>query len=321
VAESIDQERLVGRARAKIDVCVASYKRPELLARLLRALVSQETEDAFVLHIAVADNDSEGSARAVVDRFAGEGCDVCYALEPEQNVSLARNKSLSLAIGDFIATIDDDLYPDPRWLLTLYRAITEYGADVVHGPVVPEFQPDAPAYIRECPIFNRPNPPTGSTEGYFFTTANALFRRSLVAGSRLAFDPRFGRTGGEDSDFFNRLRDGGARMVWCREAVVNGPVPAERANLGWILKRRFRYGYMHPLTGARATTRAEVRAAGREMVKLGLGVPWDLAAGLLDRRRRDRGMKGLVALLMHLAFGLGIAARYANVSYEEYRAR
>lgn len=305
----------------KIDVCVATYKRPEGLARLLRSLVSQETENEFRLAIAVADNDALGSGEEVVRRFAADGHDIAYAVEPEQSVSRARNKSLSLADGDYVATTDDDLHVDRRWLLHLYRAATAYRADVVHGPVLPEFEPGTPRYIRECPIFNRPNPTTGSSGGYFFTTANSLFRRALVDGVAEPFDLRFGRSGGEDSAFFAALRNGGARMIWCREAHVFGPVPPARANLRWILKRRFRYGYMHPVNGLARIDGAAARSTGVEIGRLGFAACRSLAAGVFDRGSRDEGMKSLLAILLHVAFAAGIVARYGGVRYEEYRPR
>ncbi|HZR81607.1 MAG TPA: glycosyltransferase [Candidatus Binatia bacterium] len=307
---------------AEIDVCVASYKRPELLENLLRALLAQETDGRFGFRIAVADNDRQGSAEPVVRKLASaaRGTEIAYAVEPEQSVSLARNKSLSLARGDFVATTDDDLRPDRRWLAELHRALVAHEADVVHGPVAPEFRPGTPGWIRECPVFNRPSPPTGSTDGYFPTTANSLFRRALVADLAQPFDPRFGRTGGEDSAFFNRLRARGARMIWSREAIVHGPVPAARANLRWILTRRFRYGNMHPINGS-GVKREDLRAALGLVVRQGIAAPCWFAAGLVDRRYRDRGMKSVTAILLHVAFALGIAAHYARFQYEEYRPR
>ncbi|HEY8514830.1 MAG TPA: glycosyltransferase [Candidatus Binatia bacterium] len=304
-----------------IDVCVASYKRPQQLETLLHSLVTQETDGEIRFRIVVADNDAARTAEPVVRAFAASGIELRYDVEPRQSISLARNKALSLASAGLIATTDDDLYVEPRWLLTLYRAMTAYDADVVHGPVIPEFPPRTPAWICDCPIFNRPNPPTGSTDGYVYSTANALFRRSLIADRATPFDPRFGRTGGEDSAFFNGLRDRGARMVWCREAQVIGPVSPARANLRWLLQRRFRYGNLHPLNGVRPTRPSDVAAVGTEAVKHTLAAPLYLAAGLVARRHRDRGMKALLALLLHAAFVLGVVSHYVGYVYEEYRPR
>ena len=87
------------------------------------------------------------------------------------------------------------------------------------------------------------------------------------------FDPRFGRTGGEDSAFFNGLAARGARMIWCREAIVYGPVSDERANLGWILRRRFRHGNLHPINGVRAIDRGDVLATSARGVRQSLAAP------------------------------------------------
>jgi succinoglycan biosynthesis protein ExoM len=307
--------------KPRIDVCVATYKRPALLERLLRSLVQQETAEEFSVAIVVADNDAGRSGEAMVRSFAAAGHDVIYGVEPEQSVSLARNKSVSLATGDYIATTDDDLYVDRLWLRNLYRALTAYDADVVHGPVIPEFEPGTRSFIRECPVFNRPNPATGSTGNYFFTTANSLFRRELIDGLTTPFDPRFGRSGGEDSAFFNSLRQRGARMTWCREAVVFGPVPPARARLRWVLKRRFRYGYMHPINGAHAVDRVVLGSTAKEMATLSLAASRSIAGSIFDRSRRDEGMKSVVAMLLHVAFLLGILAHYGGLRYEEYRPK
>jgi succinoglycan biosynthesis protein ExoM len=304
-----------------IDVCVASYKRPELLAKLLQALLAQETGGELRFRIIVADNDAEGSAEPVVRSFRGRGVELLYGVEPEQSVSLARNKSLSLATAELIATTDDDLLPDRRWLVTLHRALRAYGADVVHGPVLAEFLPGTPAHIRECPVFNRPDPPTGSTSDYVFTTASSLFRRALVAHLEAPFDPRFGRTSGEDSAFFNALEKREARMIWCHEARVIGPVPAARANLRWLIKRRFRYGNTQPTNGAKPIAVGEVRAAGGDVVKLLFAAPCLLLAGLVVRRHHDEGMKGLQRIRLYVAFLLGVVAHHASFRYEEYRPR
>jgi hypothetical protein len=90
--------------RPAIDVCVATYKRPQLLARLLESLINQETAGEFTYRIIVADNDADGSAAPIVERFRARGPEILYAIEPEQSVSLARNKSISLATAPAIAT-------------------------------------------------------------------------------------------------------------------------------------------------------------------------------------------------------------------------
>ena len=94
-----------------LSVCICTYKRPQLLKRLLETLEKQET-DGFTFSVVVADNDEGRSAEPVVLEFSAQSAiPVTYCMESEQNISLARNRAIANASGDFIAFIDDDEFP------------------------------------------------------------------------------------------------------------------------------------------------------------------------------------------------------------------
>jgi succinoglycan biosynthesis protein ExoM len=309
--------------KPEINVCVASYKRPELLKKLLLSLRAQETEGEFSFTIIVADNDAERSAEAVVRELNATSQKIAYDVEPEQNISLARNKSVLLATGDYIATIDDDIYADPQWLLNLYRALTSYNADVVHGPVIPEFHPKTPKYITQSDIFVRPNPPSGSSENYVFTAANSLFRRKLIDGTLAPFDPRFGRTGGEDTAFFENLRKQGYKLVWCREARVFTVLSPRKTNWRWILQREFRIGNGFYRVFERGPVDPQLpRAANilnlvKRAAKTCGPVPLYMLGGLFDVRYAVKAIERLRGI----AFYTGLIAYFLGFQYEEFRGR
>lgn len=74
-------------------------------------------------------------------------------------------------------------------------------------------------------------------------TSNVLLSRAcLLRLESPWFDPAFGLTGGEDKEFFTRLRRLGARFAWADEAIAYAHVPATRSSLGWALKRAYRVG-------------------------------------------------------------------------------
>ena len=128
-------------AKHHICVCICTFKRPRLLAGLLRALDTQETEGAFDYDIVVVDNDEAGSARLVVEFEATRTKKaIRYYVEPEQNIALARNKAVENARGDLVAFIDDDELPDSRWLLNMYRALMLFETAGVLGPVLPRYE-------------------------------------------------------------------------------------------------------------------------------------------------------------------------------------
>src|SRR5215831_20404674 len=87
-----------------ISVCICTYKRPELLRRLLLKLEKLETNDLFNYSIVITDNDNTESARETVGSFASRSkIPVEYHVEPEQNIALARNLAVKHATGDFVA--------------------------------------------------------------------------------------------------------------------------------------------------------------------------------------------------------------------------
>lgn len=311
-----------------IDICIASYKRPDLLKELLLSLITQETGEEFSFAIIVADNDAQRSAETTVREFKTNGQRIIYDVEPEQNVSLARNRALSHATGDYIATIDDDEYADSQWLLNLYKTMISCKADVVHGPVFPIFHEKTPDYIMKTGAFTRPNPPTGSTEKYVYRTGNSLFRRRLIEHTATPFDPSFGRTGGEDTHFFESLRKQGYKMVWCREAQVFDSVSLERANLVWVLKRNFRIGnswyrmYGKGPFSTNISRRREILYICGNLVILGCAVPFYILGGIFNlQRRRDYYILKAVNNLERIAFHMGIIAYFLGFRYEEYRKR
>jgi succinoglycan biosynthesis protein ExoM len=222
-----------------IDVCIATFKRPLALRDLLESLNSQDLS-GFSMRIVVVDNDVHQSAHTVVDDFRSvSGLEIIYDVEPRQNISLARNRALSHLQGDYAAFVDDDETVCSSWLRSLLNALVQYKADVVFGPVISVLPVDAPFWAPAQ--FKRAMLGSGS-EMKTGATSNVLIKRSVLAPVGQRFDPSFGLTGGEDTDFFYRMYLSGRRLVWCEDARVFEPVASERLTLRWLRRRGFRGG-------------------------------------------------------------------------------
>ena len=52
-----------------ITVCICTYKRPEMLKRLLTEVSRQETDGRFTVSAVVADNDPAHSGEVIVDEI------------------------------------------------------------------------------------------------------------------------------------------------------------------------------------------------------------------------------------------------------------
>jgi glycosyltransferase involved in cell wall biosynthesis len=237
-----------------IDVCICTYKRPAMLKRLLQELGRQDTGGLFTYSIRVADNDRQQSAEAVVTEFAAaSSIPITYCVQPQQNIALARNKAVENATGDFIAFIDDDEFPNPDWLLNLFKTCGTYGVDGVIGPVKRHFDAVPPQWVIKGNFYERPTYQTGLvldwTQG---RTNNVLLKGNMVGNGQPPFRPEF-RTG-EDQDFFRRMIEQGRVFIWCNEAVVYEVVPPIRWKRTFMLKRALLQGtssVLHPDFGAR----------------------------------------------------------------------
>lgn len=220
-----------------ISVCICTYKRPHLLLLLLEELAKQESAGLFTYSAVVVDNDREQSAAAAVQEFTSRSeMPVTYCVEREQGISLARNKAIANATGNFIAFIDDDEFPTSNWLLTLFQTLHQHGVDGVLGPVNPHFAASAPRWVRQGGFYDRPSYPTGMViDGSKGRTGNVLLTRKLFDLSEAAFRAEF-RTG-EDQDFFGRMIASGHTFIWCHEAVAFETIPPIRWKRTFMIRR------------------------------------------------------------------------------------
>jgi succinoglycan biosynthesis protein ExoM len=211
-----------------IGVCVCTYMRPLPLKRLLTDLARQETCGLFTFSIVVADNDEERSAESTVEEFAvTSAVPVKYCAEPTRGIARARNKVVASAEGEFIAFIDDDEFPAPEWLVTLFKTITEYKVDGVLGPVKRHFDEAPPAWLEKSSLYERKVNPTGMrVDCRESRTGNVLFDRKIIAGDAAPFRTEF--KAGSDEDFFRRQTEAGRIFVWSADAMVFETVPPAR---------------------------------------------------------------------------------------------
>lgn len=262
--------------RFRVTVCVCTFRRPHLLQQTLEGLRDLVTGGLFTYSIAVADNDAAGSARDTVAAFAHEcTIEVRYAVAPEQNISLARNRALEMADGDLVAWIDDDEIPPPDWLLLLVTALQRYHCDGILAPVQPRFERTPPSWILKGRFFEKPRHPTGLMLRWTQTsTANVLMKRSLVSGLEQPFRPQFG-SGCEDLDLFRRLMTAGYTFVWNDDAVVTEIVPQSRWTRRYLLRRAL-------LRGRNGAGFADLREIAKSVIAVplySLLLPFLLLAG------------------------------------------
>lgn len=240
--------------RPHVCICVCTYKRPHFLSRLLGALVKQETEGLFSYSIVVADNDVCCSAQLTVENVRlTTTVPIQYCVEPQQGISLVRNRAVKASHGDFVALIDDDEFCAERWLVTLFKTCEASKVDGVLGPVVRHFDEAPPSWLEKGNFYKRRIYPTGTTVCWQEArTGNVLLRRQVLEQEAVPFRPEF--RGGEDQDFFRRMIQKGHVFIWSDSAIAYEVVPPSRWRRDYMMRKALLRGAMtvvSPAFGAR----------------------------------------------------------------------
>lgn len=255
---------------AEIVVAIPTFKRPKALARLLAALEKLDTLDKLI--VVVADNDAAGLdgynlCRSLCDHYR-------WPLDPiiaeDRGIAQVRNvlvsRALSYPSAQFVAMIDDDEWPSPEWLRELVRVQTETGADVVEGSILFEGASGHAASFDGVSDMRRPTGPVPMLEG----AGNILMTRACLENLAAPwFDPDFAFTGGEDRDFFARMKASGGRFAWADEGLAYTEVPVRRQSLLWLFRRAYGIGNSemhiflkyHPTLAAQTLEYAKVATA------------------------------------------------------------
>jgi len=231
-------------AGRSIDICICTFRRPEL-ADTLRSVAALAEPEGCAVGVVIADNDDQPTAETLVGELAAElGLRVTYRHAPARNISLARNACLDASTADFAAFLDDDETATPDWLVELVKAADATGATAVLGPVRAHYRQDAPAWMRKgdfhstLPVWVRGEIRTGYTCNVLLRMADASLRDRRFSLAR-------GQTGGEDTEFFDHMVKAGGRIAFAPRALVEEVVPRSRAAFDWLRRRRFRFGQTH----------------------------------------------------------------------------
>lgn len=280
-----------------IDICICTYRRPQVV-ETLASLARLKTKSDWKLRVIVADNDDNPSAKDIVEQAARDiKLDLTYTHAPARNISVARNACLDAATAPYFAFLDDDEQATENWLIELMTEIERSNADVILGPVRARYDAKvAPDWMQKGD-FHATRPVFVNGEIITGYSCNVLFNADSPALKGLRFRPDLGKTGGEDTFFFAQIHQNGGKIAFAPEAWVEEDVPPARAKLGWLIKRRFRFGQTHGLllleqnAGLPARLKNSALAAAKSSYSL-LGTIFNLA-------QKDRAAFWLLRSAMH----------------------
>lgn len=293
----------------RVALMVPTYRRAARLHALMKSILLQDYCGPF--RIVIVDNDPEGSARVVADAYR-DRLAVEYEMEPALGLARVRNRALgALAESDVYAIfVDDDEVVSKSWLTMLVQTAETCNADVVTGPVISVFPETAPGWIVRGEFYVRARYATGSPMANS-AAGNVLVRTSFLrdVGWPL-FDTSFDHTGGEDSDFFSRLSDLGARIVWCDEAEAYEAVDESRLTIREVVRRGVRGGTTFGRLSMRKRGRFKTAGYGLLMLIVSTG-------RVMVAAPRSRGLRA--SEVVPALSGLGIVMATLGFDVEVYR--
>ena len=285
---------------SRLTIAIPTFRRPDDLKRAIGGVLKQVAEQAARepsggtvsdAEVLVIDNDAQCSGRkaalaaaadagvavrASADEPTAGDMNVRYVVEERPGVAAVRNRALDETTErDLLIFIDDDEEPEPGWLAALVGLWASTGCQAVAGPVIPVYEVEPEAWVRQGEFFVRRTWPTGTVRPVAASNC-LLLDLGFVRRAGLRFDEAFGATGGEDTLFTRRLSAAGGVIRWCDEARVRDHVPASRLTRPWILRRQRSHAATSvrvelALAGGGAQPAIRAKAAAGGLVRIVVG--------------------------------------------------
>lgn len=233
-----------------VSIVVVTFNRADSLRNGLLSLTKITHPANCPLEIVIVDNDSTDNTKEVVIQFQrslpkDKRVIISYCFEKQPGIPYARNKGVEESQGQWIVFFDDDQLATPDWLQELLNTADNSGALCVGGPrhlnLPHEVNCPIPTYCRKLlgeHLGNGEN--TKYNQKFLPFTGNILIHRSLL-NKYGSFNVDF-LEGGEDTEFFMRLRRAKVKMVFAPKAIVDHIIPKERVAKSYFAKVAMRHG-------------------------------------------------------------------------------
>jgi len=204
------------------------------------------------VEILVVNNASRDQSSAIVRSYAAH-----LPLRLIETATPGRAHALNLAIphakGELLVMTDDDVVPDPEWLLRYDEAAGDNPEiDIFAGQIRHHWQAPPPAWLQRLAAEGRSyggtpvDRPAGPISPEQVKGANLAARRAVF--DRLRFDEGLGykaggaMVAGEETDLVRRATQEGHRVRYIPDAVVKHIVRPHQVKARAVLTRYFRIG-------------------------------------------------------------------------------
>ncbi len=235
----------------KVTVAICTHNRAKDTGEAIESIVAQSF-DMNEIEIVVIDNQSSDNTAEVVHGLCHQhGPRIRYVLEQKLGLSVARNRAIKEANGEYILFLDDDALASRQWVKHIVDVFeSDPAIGCVGGRIDPIWESQEPNWIpaeyrsvftildycSEVKEMPSPSIPYG---------ANVAFRTSVFHHMK-PFREDLGRVGNnllssEESELIARLRES-YKVYYTPFALVQHKIAKERTTKKWFLKRMYWQG-------------------------------------------------------------------------------
>ena len=228
-----------------ISVIVCTYNRDKYLYDALSHIANNDFP-ADDYEIILVNNNSTDNTLAEAERFRHDfpNVNIKVVTEPQNGLSQARNRGIEESKGDFLVFLDDDTAVGSNYLHNINENLKKHPDTIAFGgKVVPIFETGMPKWAScwTMPLFavTDKGKGTGLFKGMSYPVgANMGIKRSAFEKYG-TFDTQLGRKrdmllGGEEKDFFYRLKADKQKIYYFGDIAVEHLIPATRTTYDYI---------------------------------------------------------------------------------------
>jgi glucosyl-dolichyl phosphate glucuronosyltransferase len=269
-----------------ITVAICTFNRAESLRRTLDSVARMVVPTDLAWELVIVNNNSTDHTDEVISEYF-EQLPVKREFEPQPGHSIARNRAIDAAKGEYIVWTDDDVIVDANWLKAYAEAFRQWpDAAVFGGRIIPRFAIPAAKWAVESELIlegayarrdlGSDTQPLCFAEHRIPYGANFAIRAKEQRAFR--YDPNLGlapnrRRYHDEVDVIERLLKSGARGYWIPSARVEHCIGREKQTLRYIIEFQTAIG----------ETDAFLCKTGMSATRFWFGVPRRLWPQLLKR--------------------------------------
>ena len=230
-----------------VTVAICTRNRAGLLEKAALSVLSQLTEESELL---IIDNGSTDATPQLCAQLSAENQRVRALREFEPGLSVARNRALNVARGEWVIFLDDDAIAEAGWLAeyeTFFQHPAGQKAASVGGPAEPLYEVPAPNWLPNTFPVSVPH-----SEARLCGTGESLIGCNFAVRREFAlavggFNPLLGHCGTkpgayDEIDLNERFNRAGYEIWWLGGARVKHLVDSSRLHVRGQVVSAFRLG-------------------------------------------------------------------------------